>query len=242
MFWSLLVLCVLVFSFVLAFCSPRLGKREVGLCTSCAFVCLFCPCMFLSFFSSSWCRGLAAVCDSGIPWTFLLIFLPCHSVIDSEWWKFSSLFSQELIGLKLINLVHTWTMGGCILSARIRQLLLLICTFIHFFFLSNFQHLETVRPTKLKLGTHIVSGWLYRVYRNQAAAAYLSLYFFIFLSLLFSNIKIFCHTFSGTMRPTKLKLGVHVDWVDVSGILESGCCSLFVPSFLHFTFSPIFKH
>ena len=23
---------------------------------------------------SSWCRGLAAVCDSGTPWTFLLTF------------------------------------------------------------------------------------------------------------------------------------------------------------------------
>ena len=28
----------------------------------------------LSFFSSSWYRGLAAVCDCGIPWTFLLTF------------------------------------------------------------------------------------------------------------------------------------------------------------------------
>ena len=35
-------------------------------------VCLFCACMILSFFSSSWCRGLAVVCDCGIPWTFLL--------------------------------------------------------------------------------------------------------------------------------------------------------------------------
>ena len=30
--------------------------------------------MFLSFFSSSWCRGLAAVCECGIPRTFLLTF------------------------------------------------------------------------------------------------------------------------------------------------------------------------
>ena len=43
-----------------------------SLCASCAFVCLFCACMFLS--SSSWCRGLAAVCDCGIPWTYLLLF------------------------------------------------------------------------------------------------------------------------------------------------------------------------
>ena len=39
------------------------------------------------------------------------------------------------------------------------------------------------------------SGQMYRVYRNQAAAAYLSFYFFIFLSLQFLNIKIFRHHF-----------------------------------------------
>ena len=43
----------------------------------------------------------------------------------------------------------------------------------------------------LKLVTHINSGWIYHLYRNQAAAAYLSLYFFIFLSLQFSNNNFF---------------------------------------------------
>ena len=46
-----------------------------------------------------------------------------------------------------------------------------------FFFLSNFQTLTffvtifsgTVRPIRLKLGTHMDSGWMYHVYRNQAA-------------------------------------------------------------------------
>ena len=52
---------------------------------------------------------------------------------------------------------------------------------------------------------------MYRVYQNQAAAAYLSLYFFIFLSLQFQTLKIFVTLFSGTVRPTKLKLGTHVD-------------------------------
>ena len=43
---------------------------------------------------------------------------------------------------------------------------------------------------------YIRGQWvMYRVYRNQAAAAYPSLYFFIFLSLQFSNIEIFCDTF-----------------------------------------------
>ena len=55
------------------------------------------------------------------------------------------------------------------------------------FFLSNFQTLKffvtllsgTVRPRRLRLGTHVGSGWMYHVYQNQAAAAYLSLYCFI---------------------------------------------------------------
>ena len=53
----------------------------------------------------------------------------------------------------------------------------------------------TVRPKGLKLGTYVNSGQMCRVNWNQAAAAYSSLYFFIFLSLQFSNIKIFRHTF-----------------------------------------------
>ena len=86
---------------------------------------------------------------------------------------------------------------------RIR-LLLLIRPFIFFIFsFSNSQTLKffvtlfsgTVRPRRLKLGTHVDSEQMYRVYRNQAAAAYLSLYFFIFLSLQISNITIFLHMF-----------------------------------------------
>ena len=85
---------------------------------------------------------------------------------------------------------------------RIRQLLLIHPFISSFFFLSNYQTLKnfvtfssgSVRSRRLKLGTHMDSGQMYRVHRNQAAAAYLSLYVFIFLSLQFSNIKIFRHT------------------------------------------------
>ena len=82
--------------------------------------------------------------------------------------------------------------------------------FIHpfissFFFLSNFQTLKffvtlfsgTVRPRKLKPGTHVNNGWMYGVYRNQTAASYSSFCFFIFLSLQLSSIKIFCGSFLG---------------------------------------------
>ena len=94
--------------------------------------------------------------------------------------------------------------------------------YFSFFFLSNFQTLKffvsifsgsvrprtsklgthmdggqiyRVRPRRLKLSTHVDNGWMYCVYWNQAAAAYSSLYFFIFLSLQFSSIKIFHYTF-----------------------------------------------
>ena len=73
-----------------------------------------------------------------------------------------------------------------------------------FIFFSNIQTLNifvtlfsgTVRPRRLKLGAQLDNGWLYHVYRNQAAAAYLSLYFFIFLSLQFSTSKMFLSHFS----------------------------------------------
>ena len=83
-------------------------------------------------------------------------------------------------------------------------MLLLIHPFISsFFFLSNFQTLKffvslfsgTLWPRRLKLGTHVDSGQMYLVYRNQAAAAYSFLYFFIFLSLQLSDIKNFHHVF-----------------------------------------------
>ena len=77
------------------------------------------------------------------------------------------------------------------------------------FFVTYFS--GTMRPRRLKIGTLVDSGQLYHVYQIQAAAAYSSLYFFIFLSLQFSNIKIFVTLFSGTVRPRRLKLGTNVD-------------------------------
>ena len=50
------------------------GKETAGLYASHAFVCLSCMCNFVSFFSSSWCHGLAAACDCGTSLPFDLIF------------------------------------------------------------------------------------------------------------------------------------------------------------------------
>ena len=66
-------LCPRVYTFLLALWSPQLGKMGlVYVLLVCLFVC----------FSSSWCQWLAAVCDCGTPWTFLLTFL------DGTVWKF----------------------------------------------------------------------------------------------------------------------------------------------------------
>ena len=66
-------------------------------------------------------------------------------------------------------------------------------------------------PTELKFGTHVDNGWLHRVYRNQAAATYLSVpLFFIFLAN-FQTLKIFVTLFSGTVRPRRLTLGTRVN-------------------------------
>ena len=78
------------------------------------------------------------------------------------------------------------------------------------FFVTLF--LLTVRPRKLKLGTHVGSGQMYHVYWNQAAAAaYLFLYFFICFYLQFSTLKYLVTLFLGTVRLRILKLSTHVD-------------------------------
>ena len=82
----------------------------------------------------------------------------------------------------------------------------------------------------MKHGTHVDSGQMYLVYLNQAAASYLSLYYtpvyevyrvyivFVFSVNIFVCVfvnfffgKFFVTLFSGTIRPSKLKLGIHVD-------------------------------
>ena len=79
---------------------------------------------------------------------------------------------------------------------------------------------------------------MYHVYQNQAAAAYLSLYFFIFVSLQFSNIKIFRHTFLRNCEALKVEtLFTRGQWTDVLCVPESGYC--FYSSLYFFIFLPL---
>ena len=98
-------------------------------------------------------------------------------------------------------------------AAAYSSLYFFIFLFLQFstlkFFITLFS--GTVRPIRLKLGTHVDSGQMYHVYRNQAAAAYSSLYFFIFFPSNFQTLKFFVTLLSGTVRPRRLRVGTHVD-------------------------------
>ena len=150
----------------------------------------------------TWTVGRCIVC-TGIR----LLVLICHFISSFFFLSnfqtlkfFVTLFSATVRPRRLKLGTH---MDRCIVYTGISLLLLTHPFISSFFFLSNFQTFkffvtlfsETVWCRRLNFGTHMDSGQMYRVFRNQAADAYLSLYFFIFLSLQFSNIKIFHHTF-----------------------------------------------
>ena len=99
-----------------------------------------------------------------------------------------------------------------------------------------------MRPRRLKLGTHMYSGQMHRVYQNQVAAVYSSLYFFIFLSN-FLTMKLFVTLFSGTVKPRRLKLGTHMDSGQMYCVYRNQAAAAYLSLYLfHFSFSPIFKH
>ena len=138
-------------------------------------------------------------------------------------------------------MLNTWTMGRCIVYTG-------IFVPLSFHFSLPFSRIKklfatlfsgTMRPRILKLRTHVDSRQMYRVYRNQAAALICPFISFFFLSN-FQALKIFVTLFSGTARPRRLKLGTHVDRC----IVYTGIRLLLLirPLFLHFSFSPIFKH
>ena len=61
------------------------------------------------------------------------------------------------------------------------------------------------------------------------------------VQLTFQRLEFFITLFLGTVRPRRLKQDRHGQRADVSCIPESGCCCLFVPLFLRFSFSPVFN-
>ena len=99
----------------------------------------------------------------------------------------------------------------------------------------------TVRPRRLKLCTHLDRGQMYRVYRNQAAPAHLSLYCSIFLSLQFSNTEIFVTLFSETVRPRRLKLCTHVDSGQMYRVYQNPAATAYLSLYFLFFFLSNFQ-
>ena len=152
---------------------------------------------YLFIIAPLWKSGaiLELPCSSVILW---LRF--CHSV-TFQMKIFITLFSGTVRHRRLK--LHTWTVVRCIVYTGIRLLLLIRPFIFSFFFLSNFQTLKvfvtlfsgTVRPRRLKFGTHVDSGQMYRVHRNQSAAAYSSLYFSLSFLSNFQTLKFFVTLF-----------------------------------------------
>ena len=99
-----------------------------------------------------------------------------------------------------------------------------------------------MRPRLLKLSTPIDSGQMYQLYWNQAAVAYSSHYFFIFLSLQFLTLKFLVTLFSGTVRPRRLKLGARVDRVQMYHVYRNQTAAFIRPFISSFFFLSNFQH
>ena len=122
---------------------------------------------------------------------FLLLILPLISsffFFSSFQIKKSYFFSQGLRVTQSWNLVYTWTVGWCIMYTWIGLLVFIYSFLSSIFFLSNYKTLKfwshfSVRPTKLKLDTHMGKGLICCVHETQAARIYLFLYFSSFFCL-----------------------------------------------------------
>ena len=136
---------------------------------------------------------------------------------------FVALFSETVRPRKM-KLVITHVNNGWMYRVYQIRLLLLIRFFISsFFFLSNFQTIKFLSHFSLELW--VLESW---------NAPYSFLYFFNFLSLQFSNNKIFFALLSGIVSPRKLKLGTHM-YTAIKLLLP------LIHPFFHFSFSPNFK-
>ena len=120
-------------------------------------------------------------------------------------WNFSSHSSHKLWGLEGWNLIHTWTVGGCMVYTRIR-LLLLIHHFIFSF--SNIQILIFSSHFSQELWG--LEGWnLVHMWTTGGCIVYTRIRQLLHICSFICNI--FVTPFSGTVRPRRLKHYTHVD-------------------------------
>ena len=135
----------------------------------------------------------------------------------------------------------------CELSLFHSSLYFVIFHSLQFSNIKNFRHTfsGTGRSRRLKLGTKVDSGQMYRVYRNQAAAAYSSLFSFSFQ---FSNIRMFGQTFLRSCEAHKIETWyTGGQWADVSWYWNHATAAysslyFFILLSLQFSNIKIFRH
>ena len=187
--------------------------------------------------------------EPGCCCVFVPLFFILLSVQFSNIKIFVTLFSGAVRPSRLKFVTHAD--NGWIYRVYRNHAAAFICPFIFFILLSlQFSSIKTffvtlfsgtVRPRRLKLGTHVDSEQMYCVYWNRAAATYSSLYFVIFLSN-FQALKFFLTLFSGTVRPRRLKLGTHMDSGQMYRVDQNQTAALihpFISSFFLSTFQTL---
>ena len=122
------------------------------------------------------------------------------------------------------------------------------CLFVPLFFIFlslQFSNIKIFRHFSPELWG--LEGWnLLHTWKMGGCIVYtrimLLLLFLAFFSFFFlSSFQTFSSHFSQELWGLEDWNLVHM-WADVSCIPKSGCCCIFVPLFLHFSFSPIFKY
>ena len=119
-----------------------------------------------------------------------------------------------------------------------------------FFFLSNFQHWNFSSHFSRELwgleDWKMVHTWTEgrciictRIGLLLLIHSFISSFFFISS---FQHWNFSSHFSQELWGLEDWNLVTHRQWVNASCVLESGCCCLFIPLFLHFSFSPILKH
>ena len=136
---------------------------------------------------------VSCIPESGCCCLFFPLFLHFSFSPSFKHKNISSHFSLELLGLEDWNVVHTWTMGGCIVYTEIRLLRLIHPFIFSFFFLSILNikffvslFLGTVRPRMLKHGTHWTMGGCI-VYTGIMLLLLMYLFIYSFFFPIFKN-------------------------------------------------------
>ena len=160
---------------------------------------------------------------------YFFIFLTLHFQISK---KFISLFSGTERHTKFKLGPHMDSRLICLLESGCWCLFSPL--FLQFSFFSNSKTLKflsqfSVRPTKLKLDTHMGSGLIYCLHQIQAARRYLLLYFSSFFFLSFQLAKI---------KNLLLQNCLNIPLMATAGGMWALLTLLY---FLHFSFSLIFN-